>query len=55
MIADPNGDLFGTTQLGGANDDWPVFEIKMTATGYASAPTTLVSFDGPTAAARRAA
>ena len=46
VIADPNGDLFGTTSLGGANDDGTVFEIKKTATGYASAPTTLVSFDG---------
>ena len=45
LIADANGDLFGTTQLGGANDDGVVFEIAKTATGYASAPTTLVSFN----------
>ena len=31
---------------GGANDDGTVFEIAKTATGYASTPTTLVSFNG---------
>ena len=46
LIADANGDLFGTTENGGANDDGTVFEIRKTAAGYASAPTTLVSFDG---------
>ncbi len=43
LIADASGDLFGTTS-GGANGDGTVFEIKKTAAGYASAPTTLVSF-----------
>jgi uncharacterized repeat protein (TIGR03803 family) len=46
LIADANGDLFGTTIEGGANDDGTVFEIKKTAAGYASAPTTLVGFNG---------
>ena len=46
LIADANGDLFGTTFLGGANSDGAVFEIAKTATGYASAPTILVSFNG---------
>jgi uncharacterized repeat protein (TIGR03803 family) len=46
LIADANGDLFGTTGAGGANNDGTVFEIKKTAAGYASAPTTLVSFNG---------
>ena len=46
LIADVNGDLFGTTDSGGANDDSTVFEIKKTAAGYASTPTTLVSFNG---------
>jgi uncharacterized repeat protein (TIGR03803 family) len=46
VIADANGDLFGTTALGGANDDGTVFEIKKTVGGYASTPTTLVSFNG---------
>ena len=46
MIADANGDLFGTTDSGGANDDGTVFEILKTAAGYASTPTTLVSFNG---------
>src|SRR6185437_8646583 len=46
LIADANGNLFGTTSEGGANGDGTVFEIKKTAGGYASSPTTLVSFDG---------
>jgi hypothetical protein len=51
-IADTHGNLFGTTGLGGASNACTggcgtVFEIKLdstTATGYASTPTTLVSF-----------
>ena len=47
LIADANGDLFGTTRtVGGANNVGTVFEIAKTAGGYASTPTTLVSFDG---------
>jgi uncharacterized repeat protein (TIGR03803 family) len=49
LITDAHGDLFGTTSTGGMNDDGTVFEIKVdntTATGYASTPTTLVSFSG---------
>ena len=46
LITDSNGDLFGVTLGGGANDDGAVFEIAKTAGGYASTPTTLVSFDG---------
>jgi uncharacterized repeat protein (TIGR03803 family) len=46
LITDANGDLFGTTQSGGASGEGTVFEIANTATGYASSPTTLVSFDG---------
>ena len=46
LIADANGDLFGTTDSGGANGDGTVFEIAKTAGGYASTPTTLVSFNG---------
>jgi uncharacterized repeat protein (TIGR03803 family) len=50
LIADANGDLFGTTATtGGAfgvQGDGTVFEIKKTPTGYASTPTTLVSFNG---------
>jgi uncharacterized repeat protein (TIGR03803 family) len=49
LIADANGDLFGTTQFGGANTDGTVFELKnngtSTAPNYASAPTTLVNFN----------
>ena len=45
LIADANGDLFGTTSFGGASPfDGTVFEIAKTASGYASTPTTLVSF-----------
>ena len=46
LTADSAGDLFGTTTLGGANGDGTVFEIAKTASGYASTPTTLVSFNG---------
>jgi uncharacterized repeat protein (TIGR03803 family) len=46
LIADANGNLFGTTYAGGANDYGTVFEIAKTAAGYASTPTTLVSFNG---------
>ncbi len=49
LIADADGDLFGTTELGGAggaSNEGTVFEIARTASGYASTPTTLVSFNG---------
>ena len=46
LIADAAGDLFGTTVSGGANGDGTVFEIAKTGSGYASTPTTLVSFNG---------
>jgi uncharacterized repeat protein (TIGR03803 family) len=46
LIMDAAGDLFGTTYAGGANSYGTVFEIAKTSTGYASTPTTLVSFDG---------
>ncbi len=46
LIADGNGDLFGVTNGGGAYGDGAVFEIVKSANGYASAPTTLVSFNG---------
>jgi uncharacterized repeat protein (TIGR03803 family) len=45
LIADTHGDLFGTTQQGGAYNAGTVFEIVKTAHGYASTPTTLVSFN----------
>ncbi|WP_338697753.1 choice-of-anchor tandem repeat GloVer-containing protein [Bradyrhizobium sp. 26S5] len=46
LIEDGAGNLFGTTEAGGANGDGTVFEIANTSTGYASTPTTLVSFNG---------
>jgi uncharacterized repeat protein (TIGR03803 family) len=46
LIADSTGDLFGTTELGGANGDGTVFEIARTKGGFASEPTTLFSFNG---------
>jgi hypothetical protein len=46
LLADAHGNLFGTTAFGGANKDGTVFEIVKTAHGYASTPTTLVSFNG---------
>jgi uncharacterized repeat protein (TIGR03803 family) len=35
LIADAQGDLFGTTTQGGANNDGTVFEIAKTPHGYA--------------------
>jgi uncharacterized repeat protein (TIGR03803 family) len=46
LIADADGDLFGTTRGGGANGDGTVFEIAKTTSGYASTPTVLASFNG---------
>ena len=46
LITDADGNLFGTTSSGGANNDGTVFEIAKTATGYANALITLVSFNG---------
>ncbi|HEV2325351.1 MAG TPA: choice-of-anchor tandem repeat GloVer-containing protein [Terracidiphilus sp.] len=46
LTSDANGDLFGTTEAGGANGVGTVFEIALTASGYATAPATLVSFTG---------
>ena len=50
LIENANGDLFGTTQNGGANNLGTVFEIQnigtLAAPVYASTPLTLVSFDG---------
>jgi uncharacterized repeat protein (TIGR03803 family) len=44
LIADPAGDLFGTTLNGGAHGEGTVFEITKTSAGYASTPTVLYSF-----------
>ena len=44
LIADFQGDLFGTTSSGGANGDGAVFEIKKIAGSYATTATTLTSF-----------
>ncbi|MGB6686233.1 MAG: choice-of-anchor tandem repeat GloVer-containing protein [Terracidiphilus sp.] len=46
LIADANGNLFGTTYLGGASGYGTVFEIVKTSSGYASTPTTLITFNG---------
>ncbi|WP_409977873.1 beta strand repeat-containing protein, partial [Bradyrhizobium sp. SZCCHNS2005] len=46
LIADSAGNLFGTTQNGGANNAGTVFEITKTANGYSSTPVTLVAFNG---------
>jgi uncharacterized repeat protein (TIGR03803 family) len=46
LIADAAGDLFGTTQVGGANGDGTVFEIAKTGGSYSSTPITLESFNG---------
>ncbi len=46
LIVDANGNLLGAISAGGANGDGAVYEIANTATGYATTPSTLVSFDG---------
>ncbi|MGH7045364.1 MAG: choice-of-anchor tandem repeat GloVer-containing protein, partial [Stellaceae bacterium] len=46
LIADARGDLFGSTVVGGANQDGTIFELAKTRGGYAPALTTLVSFNG---------
>jgi uncharacterized repeat protein (TIGR03803 family) len=55
LMADANGNLFGTTSgfpLGGERHGFgTVFEVAKTSNGYASTPTTLVSFDGTNGAA----
>ncbi len=45
VIADPQGNLFGTTSAGGTDGQGTVFEIAKTPRGYASTPTTLISFN----------
>ena len=46
LVADAQGNLFGTTAFGGAYGDGEVFEIAKTGSTYASTPTVLFSFDG---------
>lgn len=52
LIADANGNLFGTTQFGGTLGNGAqygygtVFEIAKTTAGYAATPTILASFNG---------
>ena len=43
LIADRDGNLFGTTESGGAHNSGTVFEVVKTAKGYASTPTVLAS------------
>ena len=45
LIADANGDLFGTTEEGGQSGDGTVFEIAHGGNGYGPV-TTLASFNG---------
>jgi uncharacterized repeat protein (TIGR03803 family) len=46
LIADAEGDLFGTTVYGGTNDDGKVFELVKTGSGYTE--KVLHSFSGGT-------
>jgi hypothetical protein len=46
LIMDAAGDIFGTTEFGGASNDGTVFEIAKTGSGYTSTPTILFSFNG---------
>ena len=45
LIADAAGDLFGTTEYDGANNDGTVFELVNNGGGRYT-PITLVSFNG---------
>ncbi len=45
LTADTAGNLYGTTQSGGANGDGTVFELPKTSGGY-GAITTLANFNG---------
>jgi hypothetical protein len=46
LFADAAGDLFSTTEAGGAHGDGTVFEVPYVNGSYASTPITLVSFNG---------
>jgi uncharacterized repeat protein (TIGR03803 family) len=46
LIADANGNLFGTGLYGGTSGLGTVFEIAKTTTGYTAKPSVLMSFDG---------
>jgi uncharacterized repeat protein (TIGR03803 family) len=46
LITDAQGNLFGTTRLGGTSGYGTVFEIVKTTSGYSATPTTLANFDG---------
>ena len=45
LLVDANGNLFGTTLSGGANNAGTVFEIQKTGETYATSPTILTSFN----------
>ncbi len=45
LIADADGDLFGTTISGGADGEGTLFELAKMPGGYASTPVTLLSFN----------
>lgn len=44
LITDAAGNLFGTTLLGGANDNGTVFEVAKSGGSYASTPIRLTDF-----------
>ena len=46
LIMDAAGDLFGTTQAGGAHGDGTVFELVKSGSTYSTTPTVLTSFSG---------
>ncbi len=46
LVADAAGNLLGTTSGDGAYGNGTVFKIEKAADGYATSPTTLVSFNG---------
>ena len=45
LVFDAAGDLFGTTQKGGADNAGVVFEIAKTSSGFATTPAVLATFN----------
>ncbi|MCK1494931.1 hypothetical protein IVB14_32120 [Bradyrhizobium sp. 180] len=48
LIMDAAGNLFGTTEGGGANRDGTVFEIVKSGSSYSSSPTTIATLSSTT-------
>src|SRR5208283_6002398 len=47
LLIDSSGDLFGTAEFGGTNDEGTAFEIPLVNGAYASSPIVLTSLGPP--------